>query len=107
MSIMSRKKGNILRPWQSTPRTKESILCPWQSHTEKGKYFTSTTIMWRLGAEIELSVEIERLNHAQDNHVHSFYIHNIHRWSNVFALLHVTAWIWIEMEGNLISIIDD
>jgi hypothetical protein len=35
------------------------------------------------------------------------YTHNIQEWSNVFALLHVTMWIWIEMEMQLISIIDN
>jgi hypothetical protein len=65
-----------------------------------------TTITWILGAEIELSAEIERLNHIQGNHVHTFYIHNIHGWSKIFALLHVTTWIWIEMKRHLITIID-
>jgi hypothetical protein len=36
-----------------TSQKKERILHPWQSHIEKGKHFTSTTITWRLGAEIE------------------------------------------------------
>jgi hypothetical protein len=51
MTIRSQKKENILRPWQSRIGKKE-------------KHFTSTTITWRLGAEIELSAEIEKLNHA-------------------------------------------
>jgi hypothetical protein len=50
----------------------------------------STRIMCRLGAEIELRAEIERLYHIQGNHVHAFYIHNIYGWSKFFALLHVT-----------------
>jgi hypothetical protein len=33
---------------------------------------------------IELSAEIEKLNHVQGNHVHSFYIHNIHEWTIFF-----------------------
>jgi hypothetical protein len=40
----------------------------------------------------ELSVKIERLNHVQGSHVHAFYIHNVHGWSNFFALFHVTTW---------------
>jgi hypothetical protein len=35
------------------------------------------------------------------------YIHNIHGWSIFLTLLHVTMWIWIEMERKLIAIIDD
>jgi hypothetical protein len=56
-----------------------------------------TTITWRLGEEIELSAKIERLNHVQCNHVHTFYIHNIQGWSIFFALLNVTMWICIEI----------
>jgi hypothetical protein len=64
------------------------IRCrPWQSRLEKRKHFTSTAITWRLDAEIE------RLNHVQGNHVHAFYIHNIHGWSKFFASLNVTTWI--------------
>jgi hypothetical protein len=61
----------------------------------------STIITWRFGAKIE------RLNHVQCNHVHTFYIHNIHGWSKYFALLHVMVWTWTKIEGQIISIIDD
>jgi hypothetical protein len=33
------------------------------------------------------------------------YTHNIHEWSNFFALLYVTTWIWRD-EKQLIGIID-
>jgi hypothetical protein len=47
----------------------------------------STRIMCRLGAEIELRAEIERLYHIQGNHVHAFYIHNIYGWSKFFCFV--------------------
>jgi hypothetical protein len=56
-----------------------------------------TTITWILGAEIELSAEIERLNHIQGNHVHTFYIHNIHGWSKIFCF--VTCY-YVDLDRN-------
>jgi hypothetical protein len=35
------------------------------------------------------------------------YTYNIYEWSNFFALLYVTTWIWIEMKRQFINIIDD
>jgi hypothetical protein len=135
MAITSRKKKIILHPWKSrlgkgkhftsitiTSRKKESILRLWQSRIENGNHFTSIAIMWRLGAEIE------RLNHAQGNHGHSIYMHNIHGWFKLFCFIacyyvdlyrnwwtvnwhywwltqKAIAWIWKGIEGKLINII--
>jgi hypothetical protein len=35
------------------------------------------------------------------------YTQNIHGWFKFLALLHVTTWIWIEIERQLISITDN
>jgi hypothetical protein len=33
------------------------------------------------------------------NHVHSFYKNKIDGWSKFLVFLHVTIWIWLEMES--------
>jgi hypothetical protein len=90
----------------------------WPLGFSKGKHFTSMTITSRKKKafyvhnnhmeimcrdwEIELSAEIERLNYIQGNHVHTFYIHNIHGWSNFFTLLYV-YYVYVDRNGNIIN----
>jgi hypothetical protein len=88
MAIASIKRESILHPWKTCIVKKKSSFYVHNNHVE------IRCEDW----ETELSTEIERLNHFQGNHVNTFYIHNTHRWSNFFALLHATTWIWIEME---------